>query len=489
MGASEIGLLVVGIFIGAVAQWLWSRGRHATDARILENRLAAQEGTAAALNAELLHGREEIGRLQSELRVLAADKAEVETRATIVQDSLREQQKLFEEAKAQLSDAFQALAADALRSCNEGFLQLAEQRFQILQQHSTGELAARKTAVENLVRPLQQAVESFQKEARELEEKRLREISGVGQKLGEVAQAQAALQRETANLVNALRAPQVRGRWGEVALRKTVELAGMTKHCDFVEQESVAAPGGGRLRPDMIVRLPAKREIVVDAKVALHAYLEAVEAGTAEQRDAALVRHAQQVRQHVKRLASKEYWSQFPQAPDFVVLFIPGEVFFAAAAERDPDLLQDALANQVIIATPTTFIGLLLTAHYGWRQEQVAENAQRISDLGRQLYERLGVFVDHLNKMGKALENSVDMFNKTVGSLETRVLPAARRFTELDSGVKPLPSLTPVPQVPRALASPEAAASGACDVHLTPRRPAGTLAAGSSNPQPEREDA
>ncbi|HTX53123.1 MAG TPA: DNA recombination protein RmuC [Candidatus Baltobacteraceae bacterium] len=456
MGASELGLLIAGIVLGAAAGWLWAGSRHAGRTRELETRVAAQEGTAAALQTELARGREEIGKLQGELRLLGAEKAEAEVRARLAKASLDEQQKLFEDAKAQLTSAFQALAADALRSSNEGFLQLAEQRFQALQQHSTGELDARKTAVETLIRPLQQALDVYQKEARELEEKRLREISSVGQRLGEVAQAQTALQRETANLVNALRAPQVRGRWGEVALRKTVELAGMTKYCDFVEQESVAAPGGGRLRPDMVIRLPAKREIVVDAKVALHAYLEAIEAPTGEQREAALVRHAQQVRQHVKRLASKEYWSQFPQAPDFVVLFIPGEVFFGAAAERDPDLLQDALANQVLIATPTTFIGLLLTAHYGWRQEQVAENAQRISELGRQVYERLGVLLDHLGQMGKALEKSVEAYNKTVGSLESRVLPAARRFLELDSGAgKPLPEPEPIPQVPRVLGGPD----------------------------------
>jgi DNA recombination protein RmuC len=293
-------------------------------------------------------------------------------------------------------------------------------------------------------------LEVYQKEARELEEKRLREISGVGRQLSEVAQAQTALQRETSNLVNALRAPQVRGRWGEIALRKTAELAGMTKYCDFTEQESVQTEGG-RLRPDMIVHLPAKRDIVVDAKVALNAYLEALEASGPDQRETALLRHAQQVRMHVKRLASKEYWNQFPQAPDFVVLFIPGEAFFAAAAERDPDLLQDALASQVLIATPTTFIGLLLTAAYGWRQEQVAENAQRISELGRQVHERLAILIEHFAGVGKSLEKSVEAYNRAVASLETRVLPAARRFPELDSGSgKPIPGLDPIAQTPRA---------------------------------------
>jgi DNA recombination protein RmuC len=299
---------------------------------------------------------------------------------------------------------------------------------------------------------LQQALEAYQKEARELEEKRLREISGVSRQLGDVALAQTALQRETANLVNALRAPQVRGRWGEIALRKTAELAGMTKYCDFNEQASVQTEGG-RLRPDMIVHLPAQRDIVVDAKVALNAYLESLEASTPELREAALARHAQQVRMHVKRLASKEYWNQFPQAPDFVVLFIPGEVFFAAAAERDPELLQDALSNQVLIATPTTFIGLLLTAAYGWRQEQIAENAQRISELGRQVHERLSVLVEHFAGVGRALEKSVEAYNKAVGSLETRVLPSARRFAELDPGSgRPIQGLEPIAQAPRALA-------------------------------------
>jgi DNA recombination protein RmuC len=204
----------------------------------------------------------------------------------------------------------------------------------------------------------------------------------------------------------------------------------------------------------MVVHLPAKRDIVVDAKVALNGYLEALEAANPEQREAALARHAQQVRMHVRRLASKEYWNQFPQAPDFVVLFIPGEAFFAAAMERDPDLLQDALASQVLIATPTTFIGLLLTAAYGWRQEQVAENAQRISELGRQVHERLAILIEHFAGVGKSLEKSVEAYNRAVGSLETRVLPAARRFPELDSGSgKPIPGLDPIVQTPRVLVS------------------------------------
>jgi DNA recombination protein RmuC len=448
---NEILLLILGAVIGGLVGWLWTGSRARGRVRELENRLATQEGSAAAVRSQLDQCREEIARLQGDLRTLTAEKAEAEARLSETRAGLEEQRRLLEEAKTRLSDAFKALAAEALKSSNEDFLQLAEQRFKALAQDATGELEARKTAVETIVQPLQQALEAYQKEAKDLEEKRLREISSVGRQLTEVAQAQTALQRETANLVNALRAPQVRGRWGEIALRKTAELAGMTKYCDFVEQESVQAEGG-RLRPDMIVRLPAKREIVVDAKVALNAYLEALEAPTAELRETALARHAQQVRTHVKRLQSKEYWGQFPQAPEFVVLFIPGEVFFAAAAERDPTLLQDALTNHVLIATPTTFIGLLLTAAYGWRQEQIAENAQRISDLGRQVHERLAVLVEHFAGVGKALDKSVELYNRAVSSLESRVLPAARRFSELDPGrTKPIQELEPIVHAPRAL--------------------------------------
>jgi len=452
----EILLLIVGAAVGGTAGWLWatsrSRAEQAARVRDLENRLATQEGGGAAIREQLESSRREIDRLQTDLRTITAQKADAEARASEIRASLEEQKRLLEEAKTRLTEAFRALAADALKSSNEDFLRLAEERFKALTQAAAGELEARKTAVETLVHPLRQALEAYQQEARALEEKRLREISGVGRQLGEVALAQTALQRETANLVNALRAPQVRGRWGEIALRKTAELAGMTKYCDFDEQASVQTEGG-RLRPDMIVHLPGQRDIVVDAKVALNAYLDSLEASTPELREAALVRHAQQVRMHVKRLASKEYWNQFPQAPDFVVLFIPGEVFLAAAAERDPDLLQDALSNQVLIATPTTFIGLLLTAAYGWRQEQIAENAQRISELGRQVHERLSVLVEHFAGVGRALEKSVEAYNKAVGSLETRVLPSARRFAELDPGSgRPIQGLEPIAQAPRALA-------------------------------------
>jgi DNA recombination protein RmuC len=442
-------LLILSAGLGAGCGVVWARARQGRQIHERDARLAAQTAVAEEMRRRLEESRAALERREAELREATAERAALAVRAEEARANLEAERRLLDEAKTKLTEAFQALAAEALRGSHDSFLALAEQRFRTLAQAAEGELDARRTAIETLVQPLRQTLETYQKESRELEEKRLREIAGVGAQLEQLAQAQATLHRETANLVNALRAPQVRGRWGEIALRKTAELAGMTKYCDFDEQQSVTTEGG-RLRPDMVVHLPAGREIVVDSKVPLLAYLEAVEARTTEEREAALARHAQQVRTHVKRLASKEYWSQFQQAPEFAVLFIPGEAFFAAAAERDPDLLQSALANHVLIATPTTFIGLLLTAAYGWRQEQIAENAERISDLGRQLHDRLGVLVEHFARVGKALDGSVDAYNKAVSSLESRVLPAARRFADLDSGIaKPLPELPPVSRAPR----------------------------------------
>ncbi|HTU01517.1 MAG TPA: DNA recombination protein RmuC [Candidatus Sulfotelmatobacter sp.] len=427
---------LLGLALGALGAWVWARGRARAD-----------HAAAAELRRQLEAGQLEAGKLRTDVLTLSIDKAAVEARAQEARAAQEAERALLEQVKARLTETFRALAADALTTSQHDFLALAEQRFRTLAQEAGSDLEARQTAIETLVQPLKQSLEVYQKEARELEEKRLRETAGVGQQLSEVARAQTALQRETANLVTALRAPQVRGRWGEIALRKTAELAGMTNHCDFVEQESLGA-AGGRLRPDMIVRLPAGREIVVDSKVSLMAYLEAVEASTPEAREAALARHAQQVRTHVKQLASKEYWGQFQPAPEFVVLFMP-EPFFAAAAERDPELLQDALANHVLVATPTTFIGLLRTIAYGWREEQLAENAQRICELGRQVHERLANLIDHFGRVGKALEASVEAYNRAVGSLESRVLPAARRFAELGAAEKALPPLAPLSQTPR----------------------------------------
>ena len=442
----EVGLILLGVVVGGAVAWV-----------VVSARARGRQAVGEELRAQLQGSREEVGKLQADLRAAAAERAAAQARAEAAQQSLEDQKGLLEDAKGKLTDAFKALAAEALTCSNQGFLALAETRFAALKQDAEGELEARKTAIETLVQPLRQALDEYQKQAKDLEEKRLREISGVGQQLQAVAQAQTSLQRETANLVNALRAPQVRGRWGEITLRRTAELAGMAKHCDFVEQETVTTEGG-RLRPDMVVRLPSRREIVVDSKVALNGYLEALEAATPEARDAALDRHAQQVRQHARQLASKEYWTQFKEAPEFVVMFIPGEAFLAAAAERDPALMEEALAKGILIATPTTFIGLLLSVAYGWRQEQVAENARRISDLGREVHERMATLIEHLARVGKGLKGAIDAYDNAVGSMERRVLPSVRRFQELGAGSgKEIGALDPIAQVPRSLTGGEQA--------------------------------
>jgi len=307
----------------------------------------------------------------------------------------------------------------------------------------------RQTSLEALMNPLTESLRTYQQETKALEDKRLREFSSVSEQLKYLAAAQSTLQAETSKLVNALRSPHVRGRWGEIALRKTAELAGMSAYCDFHEQESVSTETG-RLRPDMLVRLPAGRDVVVDSKVPLNAFLDSLEATTDESRDIALKRHAGQVKTHIRQLASKEYWDQFPAAPEFVVLFIPNDSFLAAAAEQDPSLIESALTQKVVIATPTTFIALLRAIAYGWRQEHVAEGAQRISTFGQELAERMGTMVEHFSKVGHALGRTVESYNATVASLENRVLPSARKFKQL--GVNPrkdLPDLQSVEHNPR----------------------------------------
>lgn len=387
--------------------------------------------------------------LRHEFRLMESSKVAAETQLLDSQHHLESQRTMLDEAKLTLTDTFRSLASEALAGNNQGFLALAEEKFKALKDETATELDHRHTSLEALMRPLSESLRTYQQETKELEDKRLREFSSVSEQLKYLATAQSSLQTETSKLVNALRTPHVRGRWGEIALRKTAELAGMSAYCDFHEQESVSK-GTGRSRPDMIVKLPAGREVVVDSKVPLHAFLESLEANTDESRDIALKRHAGHVKSHIRQLASKEYWDQFPSAPEFVVLFIPNDSFLAAAAEQDPALIESALTQKVVIATPTTFIALLRAIAYGWRQEQVAEGAQRISRLGQELAERLGTLTEHFAKVGHALGRAVESYNATVTSLENRILPSARKFQHL--GVNPrkdIPDLQPVEQAPR----------------------------------------
>jgi DNA recombination protein RmuC len=449
-------VIAVSFLSGAVIAWLIKSARakasQGTALREQEARATAAEARLEEVQKQLGIAREDFEKLRDKLSVSETARATAETRALETQKHLAEQKAILDEARTKLTDTFRSLAADALATNNTGFLTLAEEKFKALKEGAEADLDSRKTAIESLVKPLTETLEAYQKETRELEGKRTREIGAVGEQLRTLALAQTALQSETSKLVNALRSPQIRGRWGEIALRKTAELAGMASHCDFVEQESVTSETG-RLRPDMIVRLPAGREVVVDSKVPLGGFLEALEASTDEEREAGLVKHATQVNQHVAKLSTKEYWDQFTAAPEFVVLFIPNDTFLAAAAEKDPSLVESALTKKVIIATPTTFIALLRAIAFGWRQEKVAENAQRISALGQELSERIATLAEHLIKVGGALGKAVDSYNSAVGSFESRVLSSARKFKTLGVGVKKdIEELPSIDQAPRAMA-------------------------------------
>ena len=444
----EWSLLIVSLVIGAVIAWLVSSARAKASTAAAESRSQELRNQLDDVQSQLSHLREQFREMES-ARITA------ETKNTEAEKNLAAQQVLLEEAKTKLSDAFKSLAAEALAGNNAGFLTLAEEKFKALKEEASADLEQRKTSIEAMLQPLNQTLTTYQKETKELEDKRLREVSAVGEQLQQLASGQLKLQTETAKLLNALRSPQVRGRWGEIALRKTAELAGMSPHCDFIEQESVNTETG-RIRPDMVVKLPAGREVVVDSKVSLSAYLEALEAKTDEEREDALVRHAAQVKQHVNKLASKDYWEQFKSAPEFVVLFIPNDSFLAAAAEKDPNLVESALGKQIVIATPTTFIALLRAIAYGWRQEQVAEGAQRISALGQELSDRMGTLADHLIKVGGSLGKAVESYNAAVASLESRVLPSARKFKQLGVGSKKdIEELQVIEQQPREPAQPE----------------------------------
>ena len=371
------------------------------------------------------------------------------------QDTLQqERDSAFEAARDKLAVEFSEMANQSLKANSETFLRLAEQNLGVQQERAKRELGDREQAVENLVKPIRDALQQSQKQISDLEKARSEAYGGIKSQLEAMQISQQSLRQETQNLVKALRRPEVRGRWGEITLRRLVELAGMVEHCDFQEQVHTTTDDK-IIRPDMIVRMPDQRELVVDVKTPLDAYLQAVEANDDAQRKLGLERHARNVREHIRKLASKTYWEQFSNSPEFVILFIPGDQFLSAALGEDPDLIEYALANQIILATPTSFVALLKAVAYGWRQLALAGNAEEIRKLAEDLYGRLTAFVGHMNKVGKQLASSVDNYNRAVGSLERKVLPGARKFVEL--GIRPkkeLDQLEPLESLPRTMVEP-----------------------------------
>ncbi len=365
----------------------------------------------------------------------------------------RERQASLDRAMERLQTNFDSVAGASLRSNSELFLRLAREHLGQHQQSALAALTQREKAIETMLTPIREALGKTEQQILRIEKERAESFGSLRTSLEAVTLGQQALQKETRTLVNALRRPEVRGQWGEMTLRRLAELAGMVEHCDFSEQVHVRTEEGSSLRPDMIIHMPDGRDLVVDVKTPLDAYLEAVDASTDEQRALALRRHAQALGERVRQLGAKSYWNQFETSPDFVILFIPGDQFLSAALAEQPNLLEDAIRQDVIIATPSSFVALLKTVAYGWRQTALAQNAETIRTLAEDLYKRLATFTGHLSRLGRNLGLSVDAFNSAVGSMERQVLPGARKFTEL--GVRPEKQIEPVDPIDKLARDPQ----------------------------------
>jgi len=412
----EIVFILVGLAIGAALGWFIAQSRAA--ASIERARLAT----------------EQVAKLEAELTSLRARATELET-----------ERGALKEAQAKLLESFKALSADALRSNNQSFLELARETFGKLHQQSADELGKRQQAIDSMVKPLKESLEKVDAKIGEIEKARAGAYGQLSEQLKSLGTAQVSLQAEAAKLTTALRSTTTAGTWGELQLRRVVEMSGMSSYCDFTEQQSA-----GGFRPDLIVRLPGGQQIVIDAKAPNDAYREAVNASDDNVRSAKLAEHATKVRSHIDALGAKDYWAQFQPSPEFVVLFLPGDQFLSGALQGDPSLIDRAIAKKVLLATPATLIALLKATAYGWRQEDVSRNAQVIADLGRQLYDRIAGFADNLDKVGRGLETASKAYNSAVGSFEQTLLPGARKFSELGAkGVKELADPTTVETTPR----------------------------------------
>lgn len=429
-------VLLVGVLLGATVCWFVLAARH---------RVAAAEAASAAADATV---------------TVRADAAAARAALRAEREAAADRERLLARRDTELTQAFRALSADALAANNEQFVALAEGRIKEAAAALAGDAAVRDKAVGALLDPVSAALHRVEGQLREVERERQSAYAGLREQVDAMRSSSEQLQHETKSLVNALRAPQVRGRWGELQLERVVQLAGMVEHCDFSTQVT-AAGAEGAVRPDMVVHLAGGKSIVVDAKVPFAAYLEAVESRDPATHAERLAAHARQLRAHVDALSAKGYWTAFEPTPEFVVLFVPGDPFLEAALQADPALLEHAFGRNVVVATPTTLIALLRTVAYGWRQEALARNAAAVHQLGKELHSRLATMGTHVAKLGRSLDGAVDSYNKAVSSLEARVLVTARRLTELKVADDELAAPAAVERSPRRVSAPELVASAA----------------------------
>ncbi|GAA1396997.1 hypothetical protein GCM10009613_48990 [Pseudonocardia kongjuensis] len=455
-----------GAAIACAVTWLLAAARFRAEAaeaaRAAANTAATTRADAAGLRAERTGLLERIEELHESLDEATVRARRAESEAAGATAALHAEREARVQAEAGLKDSFAALSQDALARNNEAFVTLAERRIKEataeLSARAQGEETARAKAVEQLLDPVSAALCRVEGQLRSVEKERESAYAGLREQVRAMAASSEKLGTETKALVNALRAPQVRGRWGEMQLQRVAEMAGMVEHCDFSTQVSADGEDGG-VRPDMIVRLAGGKQVVVDAKVPFAAYLEAVETGDPQVHAQKLAAHARQLRAHVDQLAGKAYWEAFEPTPEFVVLFVPGDPFLEAALRSDPGLLEHAFGRNVVLATPTTLVALLRTVAYGWRQEALARNAAQVHRLGRELHGRLATMGTHVARLGRSLDSVVESYNRTVSSLEARVLVSARKFTELQVSDTELDEPGTVDRTPRAVSAPELVAS------------------------------